>query len=279
MPSGGNYDPFKDHAQELLSYLLNTENMHLVNAKRHRIEGAIPYRKAKAVIDPSLSQGIVPKPGFEQAAEYTDKLYQLVSLLTGHRDISIQTFSEVPLASSGVIIVDEDNRTLLVYKNQPHIGKGKQEEKWGKAGTFILPHQRLSIRDYASAAVFKQIGWNIPQGYLRGFGPDIVVTKKDYDMTYRNHCYGLIHVYVVQVTAEEKAKIKACAKKNGAKICWKSHHSMQEMKAKNRLTLDDEWPYIDSMYKLDFKLWRKNTKKRGKPQLVGTDGGSWEEYF
>lgn len=247
-----------DFRNELTPELIDAlNNPMLVNNKRQIVDGA-PGENGQAIIDPSTYQGNQAVEEFQQAANFSQALIALNTILTGHENLTIQTFKESVIASSGAFIIDEDKRMLLVSKKQAFIGKGSQKDLFGKPGGFMIPDQRLDIREHARNIIQKQIGWRVPESYLRGFGPDIVIPKVDYDTTYRNNCYGIIFAYVFSVTSEEKAAIKKSAKSVGTKITWKSHHSMEEMHKLGRLTLNDEWPYINSMYRLHFKLWHEN---------------------
>lgn len=247
---------------------------------KHKKDGRVgitfrPGGDFKAVLDPSLVQRpdrelpkdtSFPSPLSDaqrrRAAVFTQVLYKFLSFLTGHEEISIATFKEVFIASTGIFGWHR-GRLLLMYKRQEFIGKGDQRYKLGKPGTFILPQQRQTIEEATCGIIKRMLGWELDNRLLRRWGPDHVMTDPDYDMTWRFRNHGTVFAYDVRFT---DTMVKALAAAPGTLMLaddaphpdidalreqgisrvlrWADKARLETFHARKMLSLDKEWRRI-----------------------------------
>lgn len=210
---------------EWLANLLNREEITalqaplLLDSKGQPLEG-MPGPDLKAFLDPTLylSDGRV-SPGallhrphpldagqMQRAAAFTHALYKLLNVLTGHSNVTIATFRESLIASTGIFAWYE-GQFVGVYKKQPHIGRGSSLWRIGRPGGFILPEHRKLVAEVTHMHVERQLGWDMPLGRLRKWGPDHLMERLDYDMTWRNRNYGYVFSYDVTLDEGDFAQI------------------------------------------------------------------------
>lgn len=144
----------------------------------------------------------------EQAEKHTLALYRMLQILTGHDGVAVTTFKECGIFSRGIFPWWK-GQFVGIYKEQPFIGRGKQKFRIGRAGAFILPHERQLIADVTVAQVAKQMPFGMSKNRLRKFGPDHVIEKLDYDMTWRARNYGIVFSYDVELTEADWAALTA----------------------------------------------------------------------